>query len=221
MSAVCVVITALNEADSVGALVYYFRGRGYDVVVVDDGSTDQTGEIAARNGASVIRHNAPQGISAALVEAWKFGMMDGSHRRFIQIDAGGSHDPEQADRLLSVKADIVIGSRFVPCALYIGNKRRALMSRIAARMCNFAKAKNKLSDWTSGYRVFSRETIGRLCYQHYSSRGHAWQIEVLTRAIRYGMSIKEAPITYVAGRSSLNIKSIDEAFCAWLELMFS
>jgi hypothetical protein len=59
-----------------------------------------------------------------------------------------------------------------------------------------------------------------LIYARYESAGHAWQIETLTKAIRAGLTVKEAPITYTAGRSSLTMKSVSQAFDAWLELLF-
>jgi dolichol-phosphate mannosyltransferase len=218
---VTAVIPALNEAETIGALVEDLKRRVDFVVVVDDGSTDETGYIAKSAGAMVIRHDTPQNIGPSIMEGLKAAMSDGCIRRFVAIDAGGSHNPADLPGLLRVDADIVIGSRFCPGGVYVGNPRRKIASRLAALMCRIAKRRPRLSDWTSGYRVYTRGAVGSLMYHNYHSAGHAWQIEILTRAIRTGMKIKEAPITYTAGRSSLSMKTIDAAFMAWLDLLFS
>jgi dolichol-phosphate mannosyltransferase len=218
---ICAVITALDEAATIGPLVRALRTQNMDVIVIDDGSADGTGPIARSWDAQVIRHETRQGIANSLLEAWRVGLSNSQHERFVQIDAGESHDPGEVARLLAVNADIVIGSRFCNGAEYIGNPRRAFFSKIAAAACNFARPKMRLTDWTSGYRVFTREALGKLACLTYGASGHAWQIEVLHKASRAGMTIGEAPITYRAGHSSLSAKSVDEAFAVWLELLLS
>lgn len=220
--AIAAVIPALNEAETIGALVSALLRRVDLVIVVDDGSNDNTGRLALKAGAQmVIYHDKPQNITASLLEGMKYAMSQGDVRRIVTIDAGGSHFSADLPGLLEVDADIVIGSRFCKLAAYVGNPTREKMSRLATLMCRIAKRRPKISDWTSGYRVYSRKAAGELIYLHYSAAGHAFQIETLTKAIKRGLTIKEAPINYLAGRSSLKLKSIDEAFSAWLELLFS
>jgi dolichol-phosphate mannosyltransferase len=214
------VIPTLNEWQTIGALVEDLRRRVDAVIVVDGKSTDATREIAQAAGATVIINEGEPGLANCIMLGMKAAMADGQTRRIVTIDAGGSHDPANLPGLLRVDADIVIGSRFCKGAGYIGNPRRKFASQLAALMCRIAKRKPKITDWTSGYRVYTRKAAGELLYQRYESAGHAWQIETLTKAIRARLTIKEAPIAYTAGRSSLTVKSIDQAFSAWLELLF-
>ena len=216
------VVPALNEAETIGDLVRQLKRRADLVIVVNGGPTDKTKELTSDAGAQVIENETGVfGLGVCILEGMKAAMSDGRVKHILTIDAGGSHDPLNIDRLILRKADIVIGSRFCEGGEYIGNKRREIASRVAAIACRFAKRKPKISDWTSGYRLYSREAAGKLIYANYAAKGHAFQIEVLTQAIRRGMVIREAPIRYQAGRSSLRMKSIDEAFSAWLELLFS
>lgn len=216
-----VIIPALNEAGTIGGLVKSLKEAGRDVIVVNDGSSDGTGLLAAMNGARVVDHTETRGIKASILDGFRLAMSDGLNRRFAVMDAGGSHDPNQLGRLENINADIVIGSRFCPGAEYIGNPKRARASRIAAAAMNFASHR-KITDWTSGYRIYSRAAVGALMYRNYYATGHAFQIEALTLAIRVGLlTIGEAPITYRAGRSSLRWNSIEQAAFLWLEMAFS
>lgn len=212
-------ITAKDEAETIGPLVKALAGQGMVVVVVDDGSSDMTGTIAGACNALVIRHKESHGIGASLMEAWRTALDLGAER-ILQIDAGGSHNPHEARNLLRVDADLVIGSRFHRDGAYIGNPGRARLSRIAASLCNFAD-NARISDWTSGYRTFSRGLALALLRKSYQANGHAWQIETLWHARQAGFVVAEAPITYYAGRSSMRVKSVDEAFGVWLRILFS
>jgi len=216
MIAAC--ITAKNEADTIIPLVTMLARQRVRVIIVDDGSNDSTGYRAAKAGALMIRHDLPRGIGPSLLEAWDFALNLGADE-IIQLDAGGSHDPRQVKRLLGTlqRADMVIGSRFMPGATYIGNPRREQMSRLASRMCNLVTGQY-IADWTSGYRAFRREAIEKLLHYRYEAKMHGWQIEVLGNAIKEGLRIAEVPITYTAGESSFNKGVAWEAFQAWQRL---
>lgn len=215
--AVC--ITTVNEADSIGALVDWFVGRSFDVYVFDDASTDDTPERAKRAGARVFGNQRRQGIGPCLLSAWL--VAGWKHSRIVQIDAGGSHDPEDSLRLLGVDADVVLGSRFMSGSKYQGRPFRAMMSRLASTMCNAAQAGAHWSDWTSGYRVFSQKALHALTRHTYKAKMNGWQIEVLARAGAEGLTIAEVPISYRAGRSSFNWHIVAEAFGVWLNMMLN
>jgi len=220
---IAAIIPALNEAETIGPLVRDLLSRGIDLVIVVDGkSTDGTREAAQDAGAMVIINNGVSGLGNCILIGMKAAMARGDIRRIITIDAGGSHNPEAIPAMLRYDADIVIGSRFCAGADYSGNPRREFASRLASAACRFVTKKKyrDLTDWTSGYRVYSRAAAGKLIYANYTATGHAFQLETLTKAIRLNMTIKDAPIRYIAGRSSLTMKSIDEAFQSWLELAF-
>jgi len=213
-------ITAKNEAQTIGPLVEKLTTMLARVIVVDDGSCDGTGEIADYERALVLTHTQSWGIGPSLLHAWKTALDRGADR-IVQMDAGGSHSPDELSRFSwrfsAPLADIVIGSRFMEYSRYKGDPRRERLSRLAARMCSLRTGIH-ISDWTSGYRVFSREAAERLLAQPYRARMHGWQIEVLGHAIRLGLSIREVPITYRAGESSFNWNAAREAYHVWLRL---
>jgi dolichol-phosphate mannosyltransferase len=211
------VITALNENDTIRPLVATLQGFCDAVIVVDDGSNDGTGQIARGEKAFVIRHETPKGIAASLMEAWKLALDMGADR-VLQIDAGGSHNPLELHNITD-KYDVVVGSRFCEGARYIGGWR-GNFSRAYAKLCNWAIAGYVVSDWTSGFRVFSRHALEVLLLPPaYWTNGHTWQAEVIHRALKRRLSISEVPITYRAGRSSMTWKEIDEAILIWLKVM--
>lgn len=227
------VVTTLNEEASIARLIADLAHHCKTVIVVDDASTDQTVMRARAAHAIVLEHTERVGIGPSLMQGWREALrlgsgslplpdrraLTGSQRasalRVVQIDAGGSHNPHDLYHMLNVDADLVIGSRFVRHAEYTGNPKRALMSRLAAAMCNLAQSGAHWSDWTSGYRVFSGRAIERLLCKTYHARMHGIQIEVLAHAGALGLSIVEEPIRYHAGRSSFNARVAWEAFSVW------
>lgn len=210
------VITARNESETIGNIVRGLVSQGLEVCVVDDGSTDETGDIAFRAGAWVIHHNESRGIGKSLVEAWRYAIKNGWDYT-VQIDAGGSHSFVDW-RLSEYAGDLIIGSRFTDKSLYIGRKWRAIASQIVAKALNFATHKN-ISDWTSGYRIFSRRALEALVNSHYLTNMHTWQIEVLGEAIRKGLTITEFPITYRAGDSTMKLKTVSDLVKVYLWIL--
>jgi dolichol-phosphate mannosyltransferase len=209
-----VIITTLNEAETIGPLVSYLANL-YKVAVIDESSADGTVKAAELNGAYVITMPSRAGIGRCLERGLMWAQNMDFDRAAI-IDAGGSHDPTELERLLSVNVDIVIGSRFIKGSDYHGRPFRALMSRLAALACNLARRGAVVNDWTSGYRVYSRAAIEEILSRSYRSTMHGWQIEVLEQCLAAGLSVTEAPITYTAGRSSFNLKVAIEAASVWL-----
>ena len=215
------VITALNEAETIGKLVKTLQMQGLAVCVVDDGSTDWTGTIAESYKAHVIRHETPQGIGKSLVEAWRYAISQGWEYT-VQIDAGGSHSPNDLlSRGVVPYHDIVVGSRFSIRSQYIGGSWwRKFGSKAVAWFCNFSTHAH-ITDWTSGYRVFSRKALEVLSNVHYITNMHTWQIEVLHAALQKRLTIAEAPITYRAGNSSLKLKTLFDLHKVLLLVLFS
>jgi glycosyltransferase involved in cell wall biosynthesis len=213
------VITALNEAGTIAELVYQLKRQGLDVCVVNDGSTDDTGKVAELAGAHVITHDKPRGIGKSLVEAWRYAIIKG-WRYTVQIDAGGSHDPND-DVHRYIGGDIVIGSRFLEHSAYLGgSKWRKMGSYYAAKLLNFA-SHQKITDWTSGYRVFSLTALRHLVNVPYMTNMHTWQIEVLHEANRQGLTVSEAPITYRATNSTFKLSMIDDLIKVYLWVLFT
>jgi len=214
------ITTTVNEADTIVSLVSGLRSRGLDVLVVDAGSTDGTADLALAAGAHVLR--MPRiSIRDALLAGWEMALEDAWVSWVVQIDAGGSHMQADADRLLYVLkasgADMAIGSRFMSGSVYRGRPLRREMSKLAAAACRL-RTGVCITDWTSGLRAFSRPTLSRLVQASYRATMHGWQIEVLGEALRQGLRVVEAPITYHAGRSSFGWRVALEALGTWARL---
>ena len=221
MTAAC--ITARNEEETIGPLVNTLVGLGYEVFVVDDGSTDSTGDAVLPYGATVIRHRESQGIGPSLMEAWRAALALGCEA-VIQLDAGGSHDPTVAPLIVAglVATDVVIGSRFCWSSDYQGPRWRRWGSKLAAWLCSRACGMGaEFTDWTSGYRMFSRKAIETLLEYDYKATMHGWQMEVLWRAVESGLVVSEVPITYRVRQSSLSLKVVLEALRVGLRICVS
>lgn len=217
------IITTLNEESTIGPLCGYLRESGVLPVVVDDRSTDETALMATTYGAAVLVNERRMGIGPSLMRGWQWALEHGAER-VVQLDAGGSHDPSQAARLLGLldNADVVVGSRFIAGAEYdnrAGKWYRPFLSRLAARLCDLAQHGSHHSDWTSGYRAFNRKALGILAGYRYRGVMHPWQIEVLARANEAGLVVVETPIRYTAGRSSFGWKVIHETVQVWLHIL--
>lgn len=218
---VLVVIPTLNEELTIGPLVQHLSGD-FDVVVVDDNSTDKTVEQAMINGAYTIRNNSRKGLAKSLWQGFDFAIENG-YDTVVTIDCE-SHDWQTAYSMLTLidEADLIIGSRFLPFSEYDnsnGSFLRPYLSRLAALMLNFAQYRAKINDWTSGFRVYRVSLLQALKNNNYHSHMHGIQIELLGRANELGATIKEYPITYKAGKSSFNLKVAHEAFKIWLEVL--
>jgi glycosyltransferase involved in cell wall biosynthesis len=158
------VIPAYNEARTVGRVVRALRDRApaFDAVVVDDGSTDGTGEVAEAAGARVLRHPFNLGIGGAVQTGFVYAL-DNGYDYMVQVDADGQHLPDEIHRLIEAMEDdptldMVCGSRFLTDKGYPATISRRtgihlfafLLSRISGR---------RVSDPTSGFRLFNRRGI--------------------------------------------------------------
>jgi glycosyltransferase involved in cell wall biosynthesis len=162
-SAITVAIPAHNEGSTVGSVVLKARQFASQVIVVDDGSTDDTAETAALAGAHVIRHARNLGKGMAIRSAWLYAR-EHEAEAFVLLDGDHQHDPNDIPRLaepvLSGRADVVLGVRWGKTSgmpMYRRAGKRALDYATAAAARN-----GMLTDSQSGYRVFSRRAIGSL-----------------------------------------------------------
>ncbi len=160
-----VVVPAYNEASTVGGVVRDLRrsASDYDVLVIDDGSTDGTGVVAESAGARVVRHPFNLGIGGAVQSGFTFAMENG-YDRMVQVDGDGQHDPRQIEMLSDLmdsepELDMVCGSRF----LSKDHKYPAPISRrtgihIFALLLSVIVGQ-RVSDPTSGFRLYNRRAI--------------------------------------------------------------
>jgi dolichol-phosphate mannosyltransferase len=199
------VIPTFNEVENLADVVARVRRcvPDVDVLVVDDASPDGTGALADRLAAAdrqvrVLHRSAKEGLGAAYAEAFRVALAEG-YDLIGEMDADGSHQPEQLPRLLSAvaDADLVVGSRWVPGGSVVnwpwhrralsraGNLYTRLLLGIAVR------------DSTAGFRVFRRQTLERIRLEEVQSLGYAFQVELVYRTLRAGLRVREVPIEFV------------------------
>lgn len=191
-----IVIPALNEAASVANVVSRCIDAwpDSDVLVVDDGSNDDTRLFAAQAGAQVAVHPFNMGVGAALRTGFRFAVREG-HTHVVQIDADGQHDPHQVTQLLKFAGthQVVIGSRFAhDKPTFEVNVLRRLAMRWLARWTSKI-CRTQLSDVTSGFRLSTRPAI-ELFAEEYPPEYLGDTVESLVIAHRAGLSIVEVPV---------------------------
>lgn len=188
-----VVIPAFNEGPVIRNVVAGVRSLGYRVVVVDDGSADQTADEAAAGGAMVIRHPVNLGQGAALQTGISFALEHGA-AFVLTYDADGQHDPADLERLLAPlragQADIVLGSRFLGETVGATRARRTLL-RLATLFTRLTTGL-KLTDAHNGLRGFSRRAASRL---RISQNRMAHASELLAFVAKSGFAWIEVPVT--------------------------
>jgi dolichol-phosphate mannosyltransferase len=174
-----------------------------DVLVVDDASPDGTGEIADRLAAQdgqvhVLHRVGKQGLGSAYLAGFGWGLQRG-YDVLVEMDADGSHQPEQLPGLLAAlaDADLVLGSRWVPGGSVVNWPRsRELLSRGGNTYVRVALGLG-LRDATGGYRAFRRETLDKLDLDAVASQGYCFQVDLARRAVSQGLRVVEVPIEFV------------------------
>lgn len=192
-----IAIPAFNEELSLGAVLTSLKGHHplEHVIVVDDGSVDDTSRVARDAGVRVIRHAVNLGVGAAIGTAFQFAAAHG-YDRMVQFDADGQHRPEHLDEMLAHLADrdvdIVVGSRFADGGRFKTTvTRRAIMRVIAGVVSLYTRT--RLTDVTSGFRVSGPRAIA-LFSIHYPVEYLGDTVESLVFASRQGLRIKETPV---------------------------
>ena len=202
---VLVIIPTYNELENLPLIVGRVRAAvpAAHVLVVDDGSPDGTGALADGIAAGdehvqVLHRSAKQGLGAAYLQAFGWGLERG-FQVLVEMDADGSHRPEQLPLLLDAlaDADLVLGSRWVP-----GGRvenwpvHRQLLSRGGNTYTRLALGV-PIRDVTGGYRAFRRAALERLDLADVASQGYCFQVDLAWRAVRRGLRVVEVPITFV------------------------
>ena len=191
-----IAIPAWNESGSVGAVVQDVKSVVPDahVVVINDGSTDNTERVACEAGATTLSLPFNVGVGGAMRTAFLFARREG-YTALVQVDADAQHDPEEIPRLLAAleTSDVVVGTRFYPGSTYhVRGPRRWAMSLLSWALSKMAK--KKISDTTSGFRAAGPRAID-LFADAYPAEYLGDTVGSLTIAIREGLSISEVPVT--------------------------
>lgn len=191
------------------------------VLVVDDASPDGTGKIAEAMGTDeprihVLHRTAKEGLGAAYIAGFEWGL-DAGYDVLVEMDADGSHAPEQLSRLLTAlgRADLVLGSRWIPGGAVVNWPRARKVISLGGNLYTRMALGISLRDATGGYRAYRREVLESIEYTAVASQGYCFQVDLARRALRSGFRVVEVPITFVErerGESKMSGAIVREAF---------
>ncbi|MFI6287770.1 polyprenol monophosphomannose synthase [Streptomyces sp. NPDC051018] len=222
LGAVLVIIPTYNEAENIGPIVTLVRSSVPEahILITDDNSPDGTGELAdelaeADQHIHVLHRAGKAGLGAAYLAGFRWGFA----RDFdvlVEMDADGSHSPEELPRLLAAlpDADLVLGSRWVhggkvvnwPLSRRLLSRGGGLYSRTLLRL--------PIRDATGGFRAFRRKTLEGIGLDGVESQGYCFQVDLVWRTVRAGFRVVEVPITFVErkhGHSKMSLSITFEA----------
>lgn len=194
-----------NERENVRRIIARVRAAvpEAEVMVLDDNSPDGTGQVADEMAAAdpavhVLHRAGKEGLGAAYLAGFAWAL-DHGYDAAVEMDADGSHQPEQLRALLvaAQDADVVIGSRWVRGGSVVNwpAHRRALS--VGANFYTRILLGMRVSDATAGFRVYRAGTLQRLGLDTIRSQGYCFQVDMTWRAIKQGLVVVEVPIEFV------------------------
>lgn len=200
-----IVIPTYNEADNIAVVTSRLRDAAplVDILIVDDNSPDGTGEIAEQlasvdSAISVMHRASKEGLGAAYIAGFREALR--RNYEFIgEMDADGSHQPEQLHRLLGAigDADLVIGARYVPGGSVINWSRHRKWLSVGGNRYIRLLLGTSLTDATSGYRLFRSHALESIDLNTVHSRGYVFQADMAFRCLQLGLRVVEVPIDFV------------------------
>lgn len=198
-----IVMPAYNEGRYITNVIAACQAEGFqDIVVVDDGSNDNTAAVARNAGARVVSHIINRGVGAAT----QTGLETAKKLNpdvVVTIDADGQHSPSDIPRVVAAhvehKNDITIGSRFLTKNNTVPLSRR-FYNKIA-NLVSFLLSGRVVSDSQSGFKVFSRKALDKICL---TSNGYEFSIELIRIAGNFKLAVGEVPVSVVYTPYSLS-----------------
>jgi dolichol-phosphate mannosyltransferase len=199
------VVPTYNEAENIEWIVGRLRAAqpGVDVMIVDDNSPDGTGAIADRLAAedaavTAVHRTEKAGLGAAYLHGFDVALEAG-YDVIGEMDADGSHQPEQLQRLLDAlrTADLVIGSRYVPGGSVVNWPVQRLALSRGGNLYVRLLLGIKVKDATAGYRLFRRATLEKIDLGTVRSTGYVFQTDLAYRTLTQGLRLTEVPIEFI------------------------
>jgi dolichol-phosphate mannosyltransferase len=220
---VVVIIPTYNERENLESIAARVRSSLPEahLLVVDDNSPDGTGDLADKlhledQQIQVLHRPGKAGLGAAYIAGFGWALEQG-YGAMVEMDADGSHQPEDLPRLLSAlqHADAVIGSRWVRGGTVRNWPRsRQILSRGANTYARLM-LRVQVHDTTAGYRAYRAATLRAIGLDSVQSQGYCFQIDLTLRALNAGLTVTEVPITFIdrtRGASKMSRAVVAEAF---------
>ncbi|GAA5162976.1 polyprenol monophosphomannose synthase [Ornithinimicrobium tianjinense] len=220
---ICVCVPTYNEVGNLEMIVERIRAAvpQADVLVLDDNSPDGTGALADRLAATdpqvrVLHRAGKEGLGPAYLAGFRWAGERG-YDAVVEIDADGSHQPEQLPSLLAAAeagADVVIGSRWVPGgSVHNWPVHRRVLSVGANTYARIALG-IPVHDATAGYRVYRLSALQQMDTDQVASQGYCFQVDLTLRALERGLRVVEVPVAFVereVGTSKMDDAIVREA----------
>lgn len=217
-----VIIPTYNEVENIERITGRVRAAvpEAEILIADDNSPDGTGDLADKLAAidpniHVMHRLGKDGLGAAYLAGFHWGI-DRGYDVLVELDADGSHQPEQLPSLLAALqgADLVLGSRWVKGGAVVNwPKSREILSR-GGNLWTRIVLGIPLRDATGGFRAFRRDTLLGLGLDAVASAGYCFQVDLAWRALRAGFKVVEVPITFIEreyGDSKMSQRIVVEA----------
>lgn len=202
---ICVVIPTYNEANAIGNVINQVRARNLDLLIIDDGSTDNTYEIAQSSGVKVLKNLKNQGKGAALIRGFEFAL-NNNYDAVITMDGDGQHLADDIPLFIGAcensKSAIIVGNRMketksMPLIRILTNKSMSwLISLVAGQI---------IPDTQCGFRLIKKEVLTKTRFR---SNNFEIESEILIKASRAGFKIDSIPIKTVYGKEKSRINPI-------------
>ena len=228
-----VIIPTYNEKENIEKIIrkVISLNQGFDLLIVDDGSPDGTGEIVKNlkreiSNLHILERSGKSGLGTAYIAGFKWALTNG-YDYIFEMDADFSHDPEDLARLRQAcldGADMSVGSRYVKG----GKISNWPMIRLMISYFGSLYARSILwmgvKDTTAGFKCYTRKVLESIALDEVKFVGYAFQIEMKYRTYKKGFKITEVPITFkdrTEGRSKMGTGIMKEGFLGVLKLKFS
>jgi len=202
---VAVLIPTYNERENLPLIVSRLRTAvpEADILVLDDNSPDGTGAVADQLAADdgqvrVLHRKSKEGLGAAYLAGFSWAL-DKGYDVLVEMDADGSHQPEQLPSLLAAlaDADVVLGSRWVPGGSVVNWPLHRKVLSLGGNVYTRLLLGMPIGDATGGFRAYRASALRILDLHDVASAGYCFQVDLVWRAVRRGLSVVEVPITFV------------------------
>ncbi|MFH1594211.1 MAG: glycosyltransferase family 2 protein [Candidatus Omnitrophota bacterium] len=204
----CVLIPSNNEERTIGGIVREIKGLGHEVIVIDDGSTDNTGKIASENGAVVMRNIKNLGKGASIKEGFDFILRMTNFDSVIIMDGDGQHNPKEIEKFISYARehgdDLIIGNRMavtkdMPFVRLATNRCMSLFLSLVCRQA--------IPDTQCGFRLIRRKVLKKIKLE---SRKFDLESEILIKASRAKFKIGSVPIETIYSDELSHIRPVKD-----------